>query len=63
VRRKDVAHPTRLSNLELLRELTGDDPQRCPHCGKGALIEVAVFPIACHTAIMTLRNSRQLHDV
>jgi hypothetical protein len=47
-------HPPKkvLSNLELLRELTGEpfdfaqgkDPHRCPHCGKGRMAEVAAFP-------------------
>jgi hypothetical protein len=41
-----------LSNLELLRELSGEpfdsaqggNPLRCPHCGKGRMAEMAAFP-------------------
>ena len=33
-----------LSTLELLRELTGEDPMQCPHCTIGTLVPVAAFP-------------------
>ena len=35
---------TRLSNLELLRELSEDDPSLCPKCGKGQMLTILSFP-------------------
>ena len=40
------AHPAPKSALELMRELTGVDFSRCPHCHRGTLIVIQILPAA-----------------
>ena len=40
------ANPAPKSTLELMRELTGVDFSRCPHCHRGTLIVIQLLPMA-----------------
>ena len=51
------ANPVAKSALELMRELTGVDVSRCPHCHRGTLIVIQILPAAAPSPLVPRMDS------
>jgi hypothetical protein len=59
---EEMPRPVARSTLELLMELTGIDPTKCPRCETGRMVRVAELPEASTPASVGSRAEPEVRD-